>query len=212
MNRRTALTRFLSRDELGRLHRALGQHARTGTRLARQADIIRLLLLSGCRKGEILSLRWNEVDGDTIALGDTKTGPRKVYLNAWARRIIERQPRGQSAFVFPSPRSPGRPYDPHLPLRDRVRKEVGIEDVRLHDLRRTMASHAVMNGVPVPVVSRLLGHSNVRMTLRYAHLADRDIEAAAERVGAAMARAMALQCPLPARLSRASIDGATMER
>ena len=56
-----------------------------------------------------------------------------------------------------------------------------------------MASHAVMNGVPVPVVSRLLGHSNVRMTLRYAHLADRDIEAAAERVGAAMARAMALE-------------------
>ena len=56
----------------------------------------------------------------------------------------------------------------------------------------TMASYAVMNGVPVPVVSRMLGHSNVRMTLRYAHLADRDIEAAAERVGAAMARAMAL--------------------
>ncbi len=54
-----------------------------------------------------------------------------------------------------------------------------------------MASHAVMNGVPVPVVSRLLGHSNVRMTLRYAHLADRDIGAAAERVGAAMARVMA---------------------
>ena len=62
-----------------------------------------------------------------------------------------------------------------------------------------MASHAVMNGVPVPVVSRLLGHSNVRMTLRYAHLADKDIEAAAERVGAAMARAMALEHPYPAR-------------
>ena len=54
-----------------------------------------------------------------------------------------------------------------------------------------MASHAVMNGVPVPVVSRLLGHNNVRMTLRYAHLADKNIETAEERVGAAMARAMA---------------------
>ena len=193
MNRRTAPTRFLSRDELRRLHRALDRHAGTGTRFARQADIIRLLLLTGCRRGEILALRWSEVDGNTIALADTKTGPRKVYLNAGARRIIERQPRGQSAFVFPSRRNPERPHDPHLPLWDRIRRETGIEDVRLHDLRHTMASHAVMNGVPVPVVSRLLGHSNVRMTLRYAHLADKDIEAAAERVGAAMARAMVLE-------------------
>ena len=75
---------------------------------------------------------------------------------------------------------------------DTVRREAGIEDVRLHTLRHTVASHAVMNGVPVPVVSRLLGHSNAQMTLRYAHLADRDIEAAAERIGAQMAQAMAL--------------------
>ena len=212
MNRRTALTRFLSRDELRRLHRALDRHARTGPRLAHQADIIRLLLLTGCRRGEILALRWNEVDGDIIALDDAKTGPRKVYLNTGARRIIERQPRGESAFVFPSPRNPERPHDPYLPLWDRVRTETGIEDVRLHDLRHSMASHAVMNGVPVPVVSRLLGHSNVRMTLRYAHLADKDIEAAAERVGAAMARAMALEYPLQTRRTRATIDGATIEQ
>ena len=57
-------------------------------------------------------------------------------------------------------------------------------------MRHRLTSHAVMNGVPVPVVSRLLGHSNVRMTLRYAHLGDRDIEAAAERIGEAMARVM----------------------
>ena len=54
----------------------------------------------------------------------------------------------------------------------------------------TMASHAVMNGVPVPVVSRMLGHSNVQMTMRYAHLADRDIEAAVERVGKAVGALM----------------------
>ena len=65
-------------------------------------------------------------------------------------------------------------------------------DVRLHDLRHTLASHAIMNGVPVPVVSRLLGHSNARMTLRYAHLADKDVAAAAERIGAGLARVMAL--------------------
>ena len=87
MNRRTALTRFLSRDELRRLHRALDRHARRGTRRKRQADIIGLLLPTGCREGKILSLRWNEVDGDTIALRDTKTGPQKVYLNAQTHRL-----------------------------------------------------------------------------------------------------------------------------
>ena len=64
--------------------------------------------------------------------------------------------------------------------------------MRLHDLRHTRASHAVMNDVPVPVVSRLLGHSSVRMTLRYAHLGDREIEAAAERVGQEIAALMGL--------------------
>ena len=85
--------------------------------------------------------------------------------------------------MFPSPRDPSRSRGDHLGLWYRVRREAGIEDVRLHDLRHTHASHAVMNGVPVPVVSRLLGHSNTRMTLRYAHLGDREIEQAAERVG-----------------------------
>ena len=154
--------------------------------------MIRLLLLTGCRRGEIVRLRWSEVQGDMLMLADSKTGPRKVPLNSQAQRILERQPRGESPFVFPSPRDPSRPRHPDLNLWYRVRKEAGIEDVRLHDLRHTVASHAVMNGVPVPVVSRLLGHSNVRMTLRYAHLGDREIEHAAERVGRAIANIMGL--------------------
>ena len=192
-NRRTALTRFLSQDELRRLRRALDEHSREGPSANQQVDIIRLLLLTGCRKSEILKLRWSEVDGDTLSLADSKTGPRTVPLSAQARRIIERQPRGQSDFVFPSPRNLSRPRVRDLPLWYSVRREANIEDVRLHDLRHNLASHAVMNDVPVPVVSRLLGHSSVRMTLRYAHLADKDIEATAERIGAAMARAMALE-------------------
>ena len=188
-NRRPKLTRFLSREELARLHAALDAQTRQSAR--QQADIVRLLLLTGCRRGEIMGLRWSEVREDGLALTDAKTGPRTVPLSSRARRILDRQPRGRSAFVFPSPRNPARPRRPYLPLWDRIRKEACIEDVRLHDLRHTMASHAVMNGVPVPVVSRLLGHSNVQMTLRYAHLADRDIEAAAERVGAAMSAIMA---------------------
>ena len=189
-NRRTPLTRFLSRDEIARLHEALDRQTRKTNR--EQADIIRLLLLTGCRRGEIVRLRWSEVDGDRLVLGDGKTGPRTVPLNTQARTILERQPRSGGAFVFPSPRDPSRPRGRNLALWYRVRRQAGIEDVRLHDLRHTHASHAVMNGVPLPVVSRLLGHSNVRMTLRYAHLGDRDIEAAAERVGQSIGAIMGI--------------------
>ncbi len=188
-NRRPALTRFLSREEIARLHGVLDAQTRKGS--LQQADIIRLLLLTGCRKGEIMGLRWSEVRAGMLALADSKTGPRTVPLSSRARAILDRQPRTGSPFVFPSPLDPARPRYPELRFWYRIRREAGIEDVRLHDLRHTMASHAVMNGVPVPVVSRLLGHSNVQMTMRYAHLADRDIEAAAERLGAAMAQVMA---------------------
>ena len=180
-NPRRVLTHFLSREEISRLHNVLDRQTRHSRR--EQADIIRLLLLTGCRRSEILRLRWSEVDRDRLVLADGKTGPRIVPLNTPARRILERRLRGGSPFVFPSPRDPARPRSRNLAFWDRARREAGIEDVRLHDLRHSHASHAVMNGVPVPVVSRLLGHSDVRTTLRYAHLGDREIEAAAERVG-----------------------------
>ncbi len=183
-NPRTPRTRFLSRPEIDRLLGILDRQTRKSDR--EQADIIRLLLLTGCRRSEIMRLRWSEVDGDRLLLADTKSGPRTVPLSSRSRRILERQPGRGSPFVFPSPRDPSRPRGPQLGLWYRMRREAGIEDVRLHDLRHTHASHAVMNGVPVPVVSRLLGHSSVGMTLRYAHLGDRDIEEAAERIGRAI--------------------------
>ena len=156
-NRRPALTRFLSRKEIARLHEVLDAQTRKGSR--QQADIVRLLLLTGCRKGEIMGLRWSEVQDGMLALADSKTGPRTVPLNRQARNILDRQPRTGSPFVFPAPGDPTRPRGPDLPFWYRVRREAGIGDVRLHDLRHTMATHAVMNGVPVPVVSRMLGHS-----------------------------------------------------
>ena len=189
-NRRQALSRFLSREEIGRLHLTLDDHSR-GVR-GQQADIIRLLLLTGCRCSEIVQLRWSEVRDDMLFLADSKTGPRKVPLNTPSRRILEQQPQHGSPFVFPSPLDPARARSSDLRLWYTVRREADIEDVRLHDLRHTHASHAVMNGVPVPVVSRLLGHSDVRMTLRYAHLGDREIEAAAERVGQTIGTIMGL--------------------
>ena len=121
---------------------------------------------------------------DTLNLIDAKTGPRRVFLNEPARAILERRPRSTSAYVFPAPSNSGRPLSHHLPLWRSVRREAGIEDVRLHDFRHTFASHAVLQGIPLPVVSSLLGHKRPSMTLRYAHVGDRETEAAAERIGA----------------------------
>ena len=73
----------------------------------------------------------------------------------------------------------------------RARKEAGIDDVRLHDLRHTVASQAVAQGVALSTVARMLGHSDPTMTLRYAHVSDREVEAAAERIGVVIERAMA---------------------
>ena len=190
-NRRTPLTRFLSKEEVRRLHLALDAYRDSKWTLAQQADVIRLLLLTGCRRGEIINLRWQEVEDNVLNLSDSKTGPRIVCLSLPAHGIIERQPRGHSEFVFPALRDPSRPMHRGIPLWYKVRKTVGIEDVRLHDLRHTFASHAVLQGVPLPVVSRLLGHSQVNMTLRYAHVANREIQAAAERIGSAIARLLA---------------------
>ncbi len=185
-NRRPANNRFLSRAEVARLHPVLDAHRGRGSG-RQQADVIRLLLFTGCRKGEIIGLRWAEVDGDVLRLRESKTGPRLVYLNAQARAVLARQPRNGSDFVFPSLDDPLRPRSSELSLWRKVRLKAGLDDVRLHDLRHTVGSHAVMAGVPIPVVSRLLGHRQPRMTLRYAHVGDRETEAAAERVGRSIA-------------------------
>ena len=122
-----------------------------------------------------------------LRLEDSKTGPRKVYLSPEARAIIKRRMTAPGEYLFPSPLTQERPLSGDLRLWYRLRREIGIEDVRLHDLRHSYASQCVMAGIPLPVVSKLLGHSQCAMTLRYAHAADRDVEAAAERVGARIA-------------------------
>ena len=110
LNPRPKLTRFLSREEIDRLHRALDRQS--GRDQRQQADIVRLLLLTGCRRGEIVQLRWSELRDDTLMLEESKTGPRSVPLNSQVRRILDRQPRNDSPFVFPSSYDPSRPAAP----------------------------------------------------------------------------------------------------
>ena len=188
-------TRFLTREEIARLHRALDTHRARGPSGVQQADIIRLLLLTGCRKGELIALRFSEVHDDRLVLADSKTGPRPVFLSPQARAILARQPR-LGPFVFPSPTDPSKSRSAELSLWRKARRTAGIADVRLHDLRHTFASHAAMAGIPLPVISRLLGHAQMRMTLRYAHVSDRETQAAAERIGSAIAATLAGRGPV----------------
>lgn len=124
------------------------------------------------------------VDRARVRLDDGKTGPRTVHLSPEAREIIERRMAAPGEFLFLSPMNSARPVSGNLKLWYGIRRDIGIEDVRLDDLRHAYASRCVIEGVPLPVVSTQLGHRDSAMTLRYAHVADRDVEAAAERVGA----------------------------
>ena len=189
-NPRPKFTRFLSTDEIDRLHRTLDRLVEERPSRGWQADIVRLLLLTGCRKGEIQMLKWSEVDGDVLRLAQTKTGPRTVWLSAAAKAILDRQPRTGSRYVFPAPKDPARPSSCDITLWFRARKEAGIEDARLHDLRHTVASQAVARGTALSTVARMLGHADATMTLRYAHVGDRDVQAAAERIGEAIESAL----------------------
>jgi integrase len=96
----------------------------------------------------------------------------------------------QSEYVFPHAKDHSRPITSINWHWRQIRAAAGLDDVRLHDLRHSFASHAVRDGVPLPVVARLLGHANVKMTLRYAHVGDDEVAEAAERVGAAMWKVM----------------------
>ena len=144
-----------------------------------------------------MRLRRKEVDGDHLNLTDSKAGPRRVLLNARAREIIERRMNQEDGpWVFPSGRCPSRPQGDGLYLWHFVRRTARLEDVRLHDLRHTVATHAVMQGIPLPIVARILGHRRPDMTLRYTHVGDAEVEATAERIGQTIARFMAGGSPV----------------
>ncbi len=175
--RRRNRERFLNDDEIRRLSRVLDK------RLAKQplvVSIMRLLLLTGCRKSEILNLKWSDYREGKLFLRDSKTGPRTVWLSSPARRILDGLPR-TGRWMFPSPRG-----ERHLSTDTlahfwyEVRAEADIVDVHCHDLRHTYASVALAHGETILTIGRLLGHNNPATTLKYTHLADASIHEAAE--------------------------------
>ena len=150
--RRNGRERFLLDDEIRRLSAVLSEREE---RRPSQVAAVRLLLLTGCRKSEVLTLRWSDYREGRLFLRDSKTGPRTVWLSRPARAILDRLPRA-SRWMFPAPRA-ARPRG--ADWLDRfwwdVRAKAGIEDVRIHDLRHTSASYQ-----RYPASIRALDHYN----------------------------------------------------
>lgn len=182
-HRTRARERFLSVEELKRLGFVL-HHA--GDRQA--AAVIRLLLFTGARSSEITGLRWDWIRGARALLPDSKTGPKTIQLPPPARAVLSAVPR-VSHYVFPDTGGSGPMNDLGLRWR-KLRTLAGLEDVRIHDFRHTLASHAVMSGIDLYTVGRLLGHADLASTDRYAHLADDHVREAAGRIGGIVGAAM----------------------
>jgi len=181
--------RFLTAAEFRRLGRALDEAEAEGAVSAHAAAAIRLLMLTGCRKNEIVTLRWRDVDLEAMELNleDTKTGARTVSLSPEAVRVLAGIPREDGNPWVIQGRKPGE----RLCFIDRqwclVRKRAKLEDVRLHDCRHSFASRALALGESLPAIGRLLGHAHVETTAKYAHLARDSMHEAAARVADSIA-------------------------
>ncbi len=189
-NRRNNIARFLDVDELARLGRALDARE---PRWPEAVAAIRLLALTGCRRSEVLNLRWRDVGGDALNLPDSKTGPRVVRLGEAARAHVAALPglRNPDACLFPRHAEGRGTYSLENCWRT-VCEDAGLGQLRLHDLRHTAASHAVMSGESLLLAGKLLGHRRHRTTAGYAHLADAHLVEAAEKVGKLIAGSMDL--------------------
>ena len=180
--------RFLTEVEFERLGRVLDEAVQSGGATPEAIAAIRLLILTGCRRGEILRLRWDDVDlqARELRLRDTKTGPRVVPLSPSAVQLLTELPRGGSRWVIPG-RKPGTHMCRLGNAWRLLRKRAGLHDVRLHDLRHSFASSALALGESLPMIARLLGHRQIASTARYAHLARTSVHEAANRVANSLA-------------------------
>ena len=177
--------RFLTPEEFRRLGRVLQEVEKDGSVWPPAIAAIRLLMLTGCRKREILTLRWEDVDrtAGELRLRHAKSGPRMVPLTASVLTVLDGIPRIEgNLWVFA-----GQRQGTGLTKLDNywyiIREQAGLGDVRIHDLRHSYASRALALGESLPTIGKLLGHRKVGTTARYAHLMRDAEKEAATRVG-----------------------------
>lgn len=182
--------RFLSPAEMRRVGEVLRDMEAEEIELPSAIAAVRLLMLTGCRLGEIMNLKWEHVDlaGRALRLPDSKTGAKVVHIGQATVDVLSK--------IAKVPRNPwvivgtlhGARLSDLQPFWQRVRARAGLKDARIHDLRHTFASTAVASGQGLPMIGKLLGHTQVQTTARYAHLAADPVRMAADAVSGQIAK------------------------
>ena len=172
--------------ELPRLFQALKAEADPHIRA-----VVHLYILTGLRKSELLHARWENVDFDrgTLRLPDTKAGkPRHVPLSRTALEILEGLPKEpDNPHIFPSPVNPGAPrYGLFKPWR-RIREQAGCADLRIHDLRHSVATWLAEEGHAAQFIQQALGHQSLATTMKYVHASAAGPRQALEGLGSKLA-------------------------
>lgn len=184
--------RYFSAAELQAIGRVLCEMEAERIELPSAIAAVRLLLFTGCRLGEIMTLRWEHVDlpSKLLRLPDSKTGAKEVHLGSAAIKVLEQiTPTAKNPFVIEG-RNPGAHLTDLQPFWQRLRGRAGLKNARIHDLRHTFASVAVSHGQSLPMIGKLLGHTQVQTTARYAHLANQPVLQAANDVSDLIARSL----------------------
>jgi integrase len=184
--------RFLSLKEVKALGRALDAAESDGSEGKYACTAFRLLLLTGCRLSEIQRLRWEHVylDEGELRLPDSKTGAKTVHLGAAAIALLRSLPRVEkNPFVIAGKNSGWYLTDLQRPWR-RIRSVAVLNEVRIHDLRHTFASGGLAVGEGLSMIGKLLGHTQVQTTARYAHLAADPVKQAADKIAERLAGAL----------------------
>ncbi|HKH46233.1 MAG TPA: site-specific integrase [Thermoanaerobaculia bacterium] len=185
--------RFLSSTELARLGEVLAEAERDASEHLSALLALRLLLLTGARKNEILALRWEEVDFERscLRLRDSKTGQKVIPLGAATLELLETAPREEGNPYVCFGEKAGQHFIGLQRPWQRLRKKAGLPAVRLHDLRHTHASVGAGAGFGLPIIGRILGHTNPSTTARYSHLADDPLQQAANHIAGEIAAHLA---------------------
>jgi integrase len=187
--------RFLSTKELIALGQALSSEEILDRHSPLSIAAIGFLLLTGMRLQEVLRLRHEEVDLQRamLFLGDSKTGKKSIVLGLHAVELLSSLPSmAGSPWVFPSSVDPQKPMYDVKKTWTSISRVAGLEGVRIHDLRHSFASVAASSGGSLPMIGRLLGHSQAQTTQRYAHLAHDPVRQLADQASAVIAGAMAM--------------------